>query len=57
MNPPIPITTPRQIKVPATQIQYSQRVLLNFNHLSCPHVSVATLVPASPIPVPPSAWA
>ena len=57
VNPPIPITTPRQIKVPATQIQYSQRVLLNFNHLSCPHVSVATLVPASPIPVPPSAWA
>jgi hypothetical protein len=30
---------------------------MNFNHLSWPHVSVATLVPASPVPVPPSAWA
>jgi hypothetical protein len=27
-----------------TQLQYSQRVLLNFNTLSWPHVSVATLV-------------
>lgn len=27
------------------QLQYSQRVLLNFNGLSWPHVSVATLVP------------
>jgi hypothetical protein len=29
---------------PATQLQYSQIVLLNFNGLSWPHVSVATLV-------------
>lgn len=56
-NPPVAITAPRQIKVVATQIQYSQHVLLNFNHLSWPHVSVATLVPANPIPVPASAWA
>ena len=35
-----------------TQIQYSQEVLLNFNGLSWPHVSVASLVPADPIPVP-----
>ncbi|MBV9794882.1 MAG: hypothetical protein JO016_13195 [Actinobacteria bacterium] len=57
VNPPVAITAPRQIKVAATQIQYSQRVLLNFNHLSWPHVSVATLVPASPVPVPAAAWA
>ena len=56
VNPPIPITAPRTITVAATQIQYSQRVLLNFNGLSWPHVSVATLVPASPVPVPASAW-
>ena len=56
VNPPIPITAPRTIQVAATQIQYSQRVLLNFAPLSWPHVSVATLVPAGPIPVPPSAW-
>jgi len=45
VNPPVAITAPRQIKVAATQIQYSQHVLLNFNGLSWPHVSVATLVP------------
>lgn len=56
VNPPIPITAPRTIKVAATQIQYSQLVLLNFNGLSWPHVSVATLVPAGPVPVPASAW-
>ena len=56
VNPPIPITAPRTIQVAATQIQYSQLVLLNFNGLSWPHVSVATLVPAGPLPVPPSAW-
>jgi hypothetical protein len=38
------------------QIQYSQQVLLNFNGLSWPHVSVATLVPASPVPVPASVF-
>lgn len=57
VNPPIPITAPRSIKVAAPQIQYSQQVFLNFNGLSWPHVSVATLVPASPVPVPPAAWA
>lgn len=57
VNPPVAITAPRQIKVAATQIQYSQHVLLNFNGLSWPHVSVATLVPASPLPVPASAFA
>jgi hypothetical protein len=56
VNPPIPITAPRTIKVTVPQIQYSQQVLLNFNGLSWPHVSVATLVPASPVPVPASAW-
>jgi len=56
VNPPIPITAPRTITVAATQIQYSQRVLLNFNGLTWPHVSVATLVPADPIPVPDSAF-
>lgn len=56
VNPPVAITAPRQIKVAATQIQYSQHVLLNFNGLSWPHVSVATLVPASPVPVPASAF-
>jgi hypothetical protein len=53
VNPPVSIKTPRQIQVTAPQIQYSQRVLLNFNTLSWPHVSVATLVPATPVPIPP----
>ena len=57
VNPPIRITAPRYITVQATQIQYSQHVFLNFNGLSWPHVSVATLVPSDPIPVPPSVWA
>ena len=57
MNPPVAITAPRQIQVNATQIQYSQQVLLNFAGLSWPHVSVATLVPANPLPVPASAFA
>jgi hypothetical protein len=57
VNPPVAITAPRSIKVTAPQIQYSQQVLLNFNTLSWPHVSVATLVPASPLPVPASAFA
>ncbi len=56
VNPPIPITAPRSIKVKATQIQYSQQVFLNFNNLTWPHVSVATLVPSGPVPIPPSAW-
>jgi hypothetical protein len=57
VNPPVAITAPRSITVTAPQIQYFQRVVLNFNGLSWPHVSVATLVPASPVPVPASAFA
>ena len=56
VNPPFEITTPRPITVFSTQIQYSQEVMLNFNTLTWPHVSVATLVPAAPIPVPASVW-
>ena len=56
VNPPMPIKEPRYITVQAPQIQYSQQVFLNFNHLSWPHVSVATLVPSNPIPVLPSVW-
>jgi hypothetical protein len=40
------------VKVATTQIQYSQKVLLDFNGLSWPHVSVASLVPTSPVPIP-----
>jgi hypothetical protein len=56
VRPPIPIVEPREIVVRSTQIQYSQTVILNFNGLSWPHVSVSTLVPAGAVPVPPSAW-
>jgi len=57
VRPPIPIPLPRPITFAFTQIQYSQVVLLFFNGLTWPHVSVATLIPAAGIPVPPSAWA
>jgi Serine aminopeptidase, S33 len=57
VNPPVAITAPRTIKATATQIQYAQQVFLNFNGLTWPHVSVATLVPATPVPVPASAFA
>ena len=40
------------IRVTATQIQYTQKVILNFAGLSWPHVSCATLVPADPVPIP-----
>ncbi|HEY0184927.1 MAG TPA: heme-binding protein [Rhodopila sp.] len=56
VEPPIEITTPRSIKVHSTQIQYTQEVMLNFNTLTWPHVSVATLTPAHVLPVPPTAW-
>jgi hypothetical protein len=56
VNPPVAITAPRTIKATATQIQYAQKVFLNFNGLTWPHVSVATLVPAAPVPVPASAF-
>jgi hypothetical protein len=56
VEPPIDIPTPRPITVTSTQIQYSQEVFLNFNGLTWPHVSVATLAPSTAIPVPPSVW-
>ncbi|MGI8800635.1 MAG: heme-binding protein [Solirubrobacteraceae bacterium] len=56
VRPPFAITHPRTITVPATQIQYTQTVNLNFAGLTWPHVSVATLVPAAPLSVPPSVW-
>lgn len=40
------------VTVSTTQIQYSQKVILNFNGLSWPHVSIASLVPADPISIP-----
>jgi hypothetical protein len=52
LTPPKDITAPKQIVVPFIQIQYSQTVFLNFNTLTWPHVSVATLIPADPIVVP-----
>jgi hypothetical protein len=55
-QPTVEITSPRTIVFSTTQIQYSQEVFLNFHGLTWPHVSVATLVPASPIPLPSSIW-
>ena len=46
-----PAAEDRTIDVSYTQIQYTQTVLLNFNNLTWPHVSVATLVPNKPVPV------
>jgi hypothetical protein len=40
------------VKVPTIQIQYSQKVMLDFAGLTWPHVSVATLVPVDPVPIP-----
>jgi hypothetical protein len=51
VTPSHDITSNTSLTVTWTQIQYSQTVLLNFNRLSWPHVSVATLVPKDPIPV------
>jgi hypothetical protein len=56
VQPPIEITAPRPITITFTQIQYSQTVFLNFNTLTWPHITVATLIPGDPIPVPPSVW-
>ncbi len=56
IHPPFPIPHPITIKVRSTQIQYSQVVLLNFNGLTWPHVSVATLVPSTPITPTPIEW-
>jgi len=66
-NPPVPLVPSFLVAIPfvegkrfaggtitmsTTQIQYSQEVILNFDGMSWPHISVATLVPANPIPVP-----
>jgi hypothetical protein len=56
VTPPTAVTRPRQIKATSTQIQYSQTVILNFNGILWPHVSLATLVPDALIPVPASQW-
>jgi len=56
VHPPTAITQPRRITVASTQIQYSQKVILNFNGILWPHISVGTLVPSFPIPIPPSQW-
>jgi hypothetical protein len=56
VRPPIDIPVARPITFKSTQIQYSQVVMLNFNGLTWPHVSVATLVPAGIIPLPPISW-
>ncbi|MGY4498766.1 hypothetical protein ACVWYH_002697 [Bradyrhizobium sp. GM24.11] len=41
-----------RVRVATTQIQYSQKVMLDFNGLTWPHVSVASLVLAAPVPIP-----
>jgi hypothetical protein len=51
VTPVTEITADTQIDVTYTQIQYTQTVFLNFNGLTWPHVSVATLVPNDPIPI------
>jgi hypothetical protein len=56
LTPPHDILQNTPLTVPYIQIQYSQSVFLNFNGLTWPHVSVATLIPAAPIVVPASAW-
>jgi hypothetical protein len=39
------------LDVSYTQVQYTQLVHLNFNGLTWPHVSVATLIPADPVAI------
>ncbi len=56
VRPPIELPLPRPITFTTPQIQYSQLVELNFEGLTWPHVSVATLVPSGPIVVPPTVW-
>ena len=56
VTPPYELEMPREITVRFMQIQYTQLVLLNFNKLTWPHVSVNTLVPADDIVVPHSVW-
>jgi hypothetical protein len=56
VRPPSAVTQPRRLKVTSLQIQYSQKVILFFNGIVWPHVSVGTLVPDALIPVSPSQW-
>jgi hypothetical protein len=56
VTPPYDLEMPREITVRFTQIQYTQLVLLTFNGLTWPHVSVNTLVPSDDIVVPVSVW-
>jgi hypothetical protein len=56
VTPPTAVTRPRTLKATSIQIQFSQKVILNFNGIQWPHVSVATLVPTGLIPVSPSHW-
>lgn len=55
-SPPYEITSPKTITVSSTQIQYSQVVFMNFDNITWPHVSVSTLIPSTPVPVPNSVW-
>jgi hypothetical protein len=57
VTPPTAVTQPRQLKVTSLQIQYSQKVIVNFNGILWPHVSVGTLIPDSLIPASPAEWA
>ena len=54
---PMEVTSPRLLAAVSIQIQYSQTVFLNFRGITWPHVSVATLVPATPVTLPASVWA
>lgn len=56
VKPPFAITAPRKVTVQWTQLQYIQTVMLDFNGLSWPHVSLSTLVPADTLEIPRSAW-
>ena len=46
-----------EIPFDAIAAVHSQKVILNFNGILWPHVSVGTLVPDALIPVSPSQWA
>jgi hypothetical protein len=65
-NPPVPLVPSFLVSIPSvegkkfasgtitmstTQIQYSQKVILNFSEISWPHVSDASLVPAALLPL------
>ncbi|KAJ5820339.1 hypothetical protein N7474_005930 [Penicillium riverlandense] len=56
LSPPHEITAPKRINVTSIQIQYSQVILMIFDQLAWPHVSVSTLIPSQPVSVPDSVW-